>query len=129
MDLETRLEKIKYSIGAGEPDDAFATANEYFDSIIQSKVDNDFSIALLKEFRSKKQFRALAALSERAIRTGATAPIIYTYYAQGLIDQGLDHVYLLGGSTVAHPHGARQESMVEQTALFAEEVMPKLRAA
>ncbi len=46
-----------------------------------------------------------------------------------LIEQGLDHVYLLGGSTVAHPHGARQESMVEQTALFASEVMPQLRAA
>ena len=46
-----------------------------------------------------------------------------------LIEKGLDHVYLLGGSTVPHPHGARMESMVEQTALFASEVMPKLRDA
>jgi 5,10-methylenetetrahydromethanopterin reductase len=44
-----------------------------------------------------------------------------------LIDMGLDHVYLLGGSPVPHPHGARQEAMVGQTRLFAEQVMPALR--
>lgn len=44
-----------------------------------------------------------------------------------LIAMGLDHVYLLGGSPVPTPHGARQEAMVEQTRLFAEQVMPKLR--
>lgn len=45
---------------------------------------------------------------------------------QALIGQGLDHVYLLGGSPVAAPHGARQEAMVRQTRLFAEQVLPKL---
>lgn len=44
-----------------------------------------------------------------------------------LIAMGLDHVYLLGGSPVPHPHGARQEAMVGQTRLFAEQVMPALR--
>jgi 5,10-methylenetetrahydromethanopterin reductase len=44
-----------------------------------------------------------------------------------LIDQGLDHVYLLGGSPVPTPHGARQEAMVNQTRLFASEVLPRLR--
>ena len=44
-----------------------------------------------------------------------------------LIDLGLDHVYLLGGSPVQSPHGARQEAMVGQTRLFAEQVMPGLR--
>jgi 5,10-methylenetetrahydromethanopterin reductase len=44
-----------------------------------------------------------------------------------LIELGLDHVYLLGGSPVNSPHGARQEAMVRQTRLFAEAVMPKLR--
>jgi hypothetical protein len=44
-----------------------------------------------------------------------------------LIARGLDHVYLLGGSPVRSPHGARQEAMVGQTRLFAEAVMPKLR--
>jgi 5,10-methylenetetrahydromethanopterin reductase len=44
-----------------------------------------------------------------------------------LIRMGLDHVYLLGGSPVPTPHGARQEAMVRQTRLFAEKVMPKLR--
>jgi 5,10-methylenetetrahydromethanopterin reductase len=44
-----------------------------------------------------------------------------------LIGMGLDHVYLLGGSPVQHPHGARQEAMVGQTRLFAEQVMPRLR--
>jgi 5,10-methylenetetrahydromethanopterin reductase len=43
---------------------------------------------------------------------------------QQLVDLGLDHVYLLGGSPVAHPHGPRQEAMVEQAALFAEKVLP-----
>ncbi|MEC9375975.1 MAG: LLM class flavin-dependent oxidoreductase [Pseudomonadota bacterium] len=46
---------------------------------------------------------------------------------QAIIDQGLDHVYLLGGSGVAHPHGARQESMIRQTKLFADEVLPNIR--
>jgi len=44
-----------------------------------------------------------------------------------LIDLGLDHVYLLGGSPVAHPHGERQAGMVEQTRHFAEGVLPRLR--
>lgn len=44
-----------------------------------------------------------------------------------LLDLGLDHVYVLGGSPVAEPHGARQEGMVRQTRLFAEAVMPGLR--
>jgi len=43
-----------------------------------------------------------------------------------LIDLGLDHVNLLGGSPVPTPHGARQEAMVRQTRLFAEQVMPRL---
>lgn len=46
---------------------------------------------------------------------------------QQLIDLGLDHVYQLGGSPVAHPHGARQQAMVEQARLFASEVMPHFR--
>jgi 5,10-methylenetetrahydromethanopterin reductase len=46
---------------------------------------------------------------------------------RALITQGLDYVYLLGGSPVAAPHGARQEAMIRQTRLFAEQVMPKLR--
>jgi 5,10-methylenetetrahydromethanopterin reductase len=45
-----------------------------------------------------------------------------------LIDMGLDHVYQLGGSPVAHPHGARQEAMVEQARLYATEVLPHFRA-
>lgn len=44
-----------------------------------------------------------------------------------LLAMGLDHVYLLGGSPVPSPHGARQEAMVAQTRLFAEAVLPKLR--
>jgi len=46
---------------------------------------------------------------------------------QLLTDIGLDHVYLLGGSPVAHPHGERQAGMVEQTRLFAEQVLPAIK--
>jgi 5,10-methylenetetrahydromethanopterin reductase len=46
-----------------------------------------------------------------------------------LLSLGLDHVYLLGGSPVAHPHGARQAAMVEQTRLFASQVMPHFRSS
>jgi 5,10-methylenetetrahydromethanopterin reductase len=46
---------------------------------------------------------------------------------QALIGLGLDHVNLLGGSPVPTPHGARQEAMIGQTRLFAEQVMPRLR--
>jgi len=46
---------------------------------------------------------------------------------QALIGLGLDHVNLLGGSPVPTPHGARQEAMIQQTRLFAEKVMPRLR--
>ena len=44
-----------------------------------------------------------------------------------LIDIGLEHVYQLGGSPVAHPHGARQVATVEQARLFASKVMPHFR--
>ena len=46
---------------------------------------------------------------------------------QPLVDLGLEHVYQLGGSPVAHPHGARQVAMVEQAKLFASHVMPHFR--
>jgi 5,10-methylenetetrahydromethanopterin reductase len=44
-----------------------------------------------------------------------------------LLDLGLDHAYLLGGSPVAHPHGERQAAMVNQSRLFAEQVLPAIR--
>ena len=46
---------------------------------------------------------------------------------QQIVGLGLDHVYLLGGSPVAHPHGERQAGMVAQSRLFAEQVMPNFR--
>jgi 5,10-methylenetetrahydromethanopterin reductase len=46
---------------------------------------------------------------------------------QALVDLGLDHVYLLGGSPVAHPHGERQAAMIAQSRLFAEQVLPHFR--
>ena len=47
---------------------------------------------------------------------------------QEILQFDLDHIYILGGSRVATPHSARQIAMVEQTRLFAEAVMPQLRA-
>ena len=44
-----------------------------------------------------------------------------------LIDLGLDHIYILGGSPVPHPHGERQAAMVKQTRLFADRVLPRFR--
>ena len=44
-----------------------------------------------------------------------------------LIDLGLDHVYLLGGSPVAEPRDARLRAMVEQTEIFANEVLPSFK--
>jgi len=44
-----------------------------------------------------------------------------------LLEMGLDHVYQLGGSPVAHPHGARQEAMVRQAGLYASEVVSHFR--
>jgi 5,10-methylenetetrahydromethanopterin reductase len=44
-----------------------------------------------------------------------------------LVEFGLDHVYILGGTPVSHPHGERQAGMVEQAKLFAEKVMPEFR--
>ena len=46
---------------------------------------------------------------------------------QVILEYDLDHIYILGGSPVATPHSARQTAMVEQTRLFAETVLPKLR--
>ncbi len=45
-----------------------------------------------------------------------------------LISLGLDHVYLLGGSPVAHPHGERQAGLIRQTQLFADRVLPEFRS-
>ena len=44
-----------------------------------------------------------------------------------LIEKGLDHVYILGGSDVAHPHGERVTASVKQTEHFAKDVMPQFR--
>jgi len=44
-----------------------------------------------------------------------------------LVAMGLDHVYVLGGSPVPTPHGARQEAMVRQSRLLAEQVLPRFR--
>ena len=44
-----------------------------------------------------------------------------------LVDLGLDHVYILGGTPVPHPHGERQAGMVKQASLFAEKVMPEFQ--
>jgi 5,10-methylenetetrahydromethanopterin reductase len=46
---------------------------------------------------------------------------------QPLIELGLDHIYLLGGSPVPHPHGERQAAMVKQTKYFTDAVLPKFR--
>jgi len=46
---------------------------------------------------------------------------------RSIVEQGLDHVYLLGGSPIAHPHGERQAGMIRQTRLFADEVLPAIR--
>lgn len=46
---------------------------------------------------------------------------------QALVELGLDHVHLLGGSPVAHPHGERQAAMVAQNQLFADKVLPAFR--
>jgi 5,10-methylenetetrahydromethanopterin reductase len=46
-----------------------------------------------------------------------------------LVGYGLDHVYLLGGSPVSHPHGERQAAMIEQTRLFANEVLPQIKTS
>jgi len=47
---------------------------------------------------------------------------------QPLIASGLDHIYILGGSPVPHPHGERQAAMVAQTGLFASAVLPELKS-
>ena len=46
----------------------------------------------------------------------------------GLLDLGLDHIYLLGGSPVPHPHGERQAAMIRQSQLFADRVLPQLKS-
>ena len=46
---------------------------------------------------------------------------------QAITDLGLDHVYLLGGSPVPHPHGERQAGMIQQTRLFADKVLPAFK--
>jgi hypothetical protein len=43
------------------------------------------------------------------------------------VNLGLDHVYILGGTPVSHPHGERQAGTVKQASLFAEKVMPEFR--
>ena len=44
-----------------------------------------------------------------------------------LLDLGLDHIYILGGSPIAEPRDARVRAMVEQTEVFANEVLPVLK--
>jgi|APGre2960657505_1045072.scaffolds.fasta_scaffold01478_8 5,10-methylenetetrahydromethanopterin reductase len=44
-----------------------------------------------------------------------------------IIDMGLQHIYLLGGSPYAEPHGKRITGVVDMSELFAREVIPQLR--
>jgi len=44
-----------------------------------------------------------------------------------LLDKGLDHVYVLGGSSVPHPHGEFVTGFVDQVEYFAADVMPAFR--
>jgi alkanesulfonate monooxygenase SsuD/methylene tetrahydromethanopterin reductase-like flavin-dependent oxidoreductase (luciferase family) len=44
-----------------------------------------------------------------------------------LIDKGLDHVYILGGSAVPKPHGEFVTGFVNQAEYFAADVMPAFR--
>jgi hypothetical protein len=44
-----------------------------------------------------------------------------------LAEMGLDHLYVLNGSPVDEPHGAKWEAAVNELDLFAAEVMPALR--
>ena len=44
-----------------------------------------------------------------------------------LIEKGLDHVYILGGTPQAESHGARWEAAVEQQELFSTDVLPVFR--
>ena len=46
-----------------------------------------------------------------------------------LVKMGLEHVYILGGSPVSHPHGARMTASVDQASHFAKEVMPHFRGS
>ena len=45
-----------------------------------------------------------------------------------LIDKGLEHVYILGGSPVPFPHGERITASVNQTEHFAADVLPHFRS-
>jgi 5,10-methylenetetrahydromethanopterin reductase len=45
-----------------------------------------------------------------------------------LIEKGLDHIYVLGGTPKAETHGERWSRAVEQQELFARDVLPVLRA-
>ncbi len=44
-----------------------------------------------------------------------------------LTPKGLDHVYVLGGSAVPHPHGEFVTGFVDQAEYFAADVMPAFR--
>jgi hypothetical protein len=88
MEHEERLEKIEYYLNGGDWNDAEALALGYFDTVRDSYADNDYSVAILKRFKGAKRFRELASISERAIRSRTSVALIYTLYAQGLIDQG-----------------------------------------
>jgi len=44
-----------------------------------------------------------------------------------LLDLGLNHIYILGGSPIAEPRDARVRAMVEQTEVFANDVLPVLK--
>ena len=46
---------------------------------------------------------------------------------QKLLDLGLDHIYILGGSPIVEPRDARVRAMVEQTQVFAKEVLPVIK--
>lgn len=88
MDFEERLKRLDHHLAGNEREDAEALALDYFDSVRGTHADSGHAEAILKRFKGARYFRELSAIAERAIRSRATAPIVYTLYGQGLIDQG-----------------------------------------
>ncbi|MDJ0710661.1 MAG: serine protease [Woeseiaceae bacterium] len=89
MDLEARLTEIQAQVEGGHTETADSITREYFEQLAGAEPDGAFVVQALEAFRAEKQFVELASLSGLAVRAGVTEPIVYTYYAQGLIDQGL----------------------------------------
>lgn len=90
-DLDNTISGLVVSLSTFDYDSALQTVDHLIDSIRNDPTSfpQKSAVRILRALRRKRQFAAIALLSEAIVQSGGRTPDIAPYYAQALIDQGM----------------------------------------